>query len=239
MGIIGSLIPVQYILTNGYCQCIGFGAIKSLKSKSNPKNLRILIGFLNLGKGSDLIWIWRSKSNQIIKSNLASGHQRSDFADALRSAVIFHIIFPLTCQLLCKMHGAWYRTAGVALGDLFYFAVLSGNSAWQLTFLNKTKLPGEKGCTATTSSAPWWSDREWRSLFVRSPRAFSKSPSPCCIARWNNKIKQIPKSPFSPIEVKDNDTRTWKWSKDFSNSTFRSRKCNNFRNFLKLCIKQI
>jgi hypothetical protein len=38
-------------------QCIGFGAMKSLKSKSNPTNLRILIGFLNLGKGSDLIWI--------------------------------------------------------------------------------------------------------------------------------------------------------------------------------------
>lgn len=40
-----------------YVQCVGFGAIKSLKSKSNPKNLRIWIGFANVGKGSDLIRI--------------------------------------------------------------------------------------------------------------------------------------------------------------------------------------
>jgi hypothetical protein len=114
---------------------------------------------------------------QIIKSNLASGHQRSDFADALRSAVNFP-------YLSCLMHGAWCRTAGTAFRDLSYFAVLSGNSAWRLTFLNKTKLPGENGYTATTSSAPWRRDGELRSfLFVRSPRAFSKSPSRCCISR--------------------------------------------------------
>ncbi|KAK4024428.1 hypothetical protein OUZ56_009850 [Daphnia magna] len=32
-------------------QCVGFENIKLLKSKSNPKNLRIWIGFPNVGKG--------------------------------------------------------------------------------------------------------------------------------------------------------------------------------------------
>ena len=163
-------------------QCIGFGAIKSIKSKSNRTNLRILIGFLNLGKGSDFIWIWSkmsSKSNQfqikiqIIRSNLASGHQRSDFADALRSAVI-------SPYLSCLIDGPWYGTAGTALRDLFHFEVLSGNSVWRLTFLNKTKLPGENGYNATTSSAPWIHSAEgWRiaELLIRtiSPRFFKKS----------------------------------------------------------------
>jgi len=42
------------------------------------------------------------------------------------------------------MHGAWYRTAGTALRDLFYFAVLSGNSAWRL-FKIKQSCPTRKG----------------------------------------------------------------------------------------------
>jgi hypothetical protein len=107
-------------------------------------------------------------------------------------------LFLLTCQLLCLMHGAWYRTAGTALRDLFYFAVLSGNSAWRLTFLNKTKLPGEKGCSATTSSAPWWSDREWSLLeLIRtiSPCFFKKSVAMlhCQIKQQN---KTDPEEPF-------------------------------------------
>ena len=137
-------------------QCIGFGAIKSLKSKSNPKNLRILIGFLNLVATRGLTL----------------------------PMLCVRQLFPLTCQLLCLMHGAWYRTAGTALRDLFYFAVLSGNSAWRL-FSIKQSCPARKG-TLLRQAPPRGRVIEngaYWSLFVRSPRAFSKSPSPCCIAR--------------------------------------------------------